>query len=99
VTEAPQEKVEVRHEPDQLRYAIVVDGVEAGHAEYEDKGDRWVFTHTRVLPEYEGRGLATRLIREALDDVRVHDGRIVALCPFVRRFLIDNPGYQDLVKA
>ncbi len=87
----------VRNEPDERRYAIYVDDELAGFTEYRIRGDDIVFTHTEVNPSRQERGLATELVRAALDDVRATtDHRLVAQCPFVAAFLKKNPDYQDL---
>ena len=48
--------------------------------------------------EYEGQGIATQLVRSALDSVRARHLRVVALCPYVRAFLRRHEDeYMDLV--
>ena len=70
-------------DPDQDRFEIRVDGVEAGHAEYVRKGDLVIFTHTEIDDAFEGRGLGSKLARGALDAVRATGDPIVPLCPFI----------------
>ena len=56
------------------------------------------FTHTQVADAFEGKGVATTLIRAALDDVRARASRTVQpLCPFVRDYIQRHPDYQDLL--
>ena len=55
------------------------------------------FTHTEVLPELSGRGVASRLIGGALDEVRALGLRVVAKCPFVAGYLGKHPEFNDLV--
>ncbi|HMB91131.1 MAG TPA: GNAT family N-acetyltransferase [Rhodothermales bacterium] len=57
-----------------------------------------VFTHTEVPPELEGQGLATKLIRTALDHARTQRLTVMPLCPFVKAFILRHPEYRDLVK-
>jgi uncharacterized protein len=57
------------------------------------------FTHTEIDPRFEHRGLATELIRAALDDVRAQRLHILPLCPFVQAFLVEHRDYLDLVEA
>ena len=83
----------VTAEPD--RYTIVVEGKEVGKAEFLDRGDRRIFTHTEVDKNYEGRGLATILIGEALRETRDAGLRIVAKCPMVAAFVAKHEEYQD----
>jgi uncharacterized protein len=89
--------ITVRDQPDQSRYEIWDDDQLAGFTRYEHDGDRLAFVHTEVGDEFEGRGLAKRLVAETLDDVRRRGLQILPYCPFVARFLRKNPDYQDLV--
>jgi uncharacterized protein len=82
---------------DDGQYTIAVDGKKVGKAEFLDRGDRRVFTHTEVDKEYEGRGLATILIGQALQDTRDAGKRIKALCPMVAAYLKKHDEYADIV--
>ena len=88
---------EVRRNDTATRYEIHVDGVLAGFAVYRVVDDRLVFTHTEIDDAFEGQGLGSELVIDALDDVRARGERIVAQCPFVRRFLERHEEYRDLV--
>jgi uncharacterized protein len=75
------------------------DGALAGFAEYRRRPSRIVFTHTVTQPGFEGRGVASTLIRFALDDARRRTLRVTPVCPFVRAFIERNDDYQDLLAA
>lgn len=85
--------------PREERYEISVDGELAGFAEYRGRGAVRAFTHTEIDRRFAGRGLATELVRAALDDARRQGVRVVPTCAFVRRFLIEYREYLDLVDA
>ena len=89
--------IEVHNNQEAGRYKALLDGQIAGSAFYRPDGDRIVFTHTEVSPEAQGMGVASSLIRAALDDVRAHGKLIIPLCPFVVAFLKRHPDYVDLV--
>lgn len=89
--------VVIRDDPENRRYVAEVDGDLAGFTEYEPWEDRLIFPHTEIDEAYSGRGVATTLIKEALDDVRSKGHMIVPLCPFVARFVRQNPDYMDMV--
>ena len=57
------------------------------------------FIHTEIAPEFEGRGLGSRLAVAALDDVRRRGLRVVPRCPFIARFIAGHAEYQDLLAA
>lgn len=82
---------------DDGRYDIVVDGEVAGFTLVSVQDDVATFPHTEIASEFEGHGLASELIRGALDDVRGKGLRVIATCPFVRAFIEKHPEYQDLL--
>ena len=85
------------HNADENRYELYVGDALASLAEYHPSGNQLVFTHTETLGRYRGRGLAARLVRWALDDVRSRGCLVVARCWFVAEFIEEHPEYRDLV--
>lgn len=79
-------------------FELEVDGHRA-IAAYQLEGDTIVFTHTFVPKKLEGRGIASKLIRAALDSARDRGLKVVPLCPFVKAYIERHPEYQALVKA
>ena len=88
---------EVTDNPDKARYEITVDGTLAGFAQYRDMDGTRVFTHTEVFDEFGGQGVGTVLVRGALADVKARGARLVALCPFVHRYVQEHPEWGELV--
>jgi uncharacterized protein len=89
-------KIDVQHNEKLSRYELLVDGALTGIADYRVDGEILVFPHTEIHPQMRGRGLGEELVRNALDDVRERDAKVVPLCWFVREFMDDNPEYADL---
>ena len=79
------------------RYTIAVEGHEVGHTEFIDRDTQRVFTHTEVDRNYEGRGLATILVAEALQETRDAGLRIVANCPMVANYVEKHDEFKDAV--
>lgn len=52
---------------------------------------------TFVADAYRHRGLASRLVARALDDIRPTGKKITVICPFVGDFIIRHPDYADLI--
>ncbi|MFM9371608.1 GNAT family N-acetyltransferase [Streptomyces sp. Da 82-17] len=86
----------VRRVDDEQLYEIVVDGERAGLTAYRDHGDQRVFYHTETAEAYAGQGLAGRLVREALTDVRAAGKRFVPVCPYVKKFLAKHEEFADI---
>jgi uncharacterized protein len=61
--------------------------------------DRIVFQHAEVPAPLEGKGLAAKLARTALDFARANHLRVVPLCPYVSSFIRKHREYQDLVSG
>jgi hypothetical protein len=94
----PAPVIEVRHEPALARYTIWRDGEHVGLTDYAISGHEVKFTHTEVNPAYRQEGLASILVEFALDDVRERtDLRVVAQCPYVRKWIHQHAEYQDLL--
>jgi predicted GNAT family acetyltransferase len=89
---------EVIHDPIMNRYELLVDGVQAGIADYQLRDNEIVFVHTEIDPTFRGQGHGGELARGALDLVRAEsEARVVPKCEFVERFIADNPDYLDLL--
>ena len=71
-----------------------------GHVAFVDyrvgRDGRMIFTHTEVPPALEGRGIASQLVKTALDTVRAEHQKAVSLCPYVDTYLERHPEYKDL---
>jgi predicted GNAT family acetyltransferase len=76
----------VEHERDAHRFSTVVDG-ERAVLDYQLAGGVMTITHTGVPAAIEGRGIAGRLMREALNVARVNDWRVVAACSYAAAYM------------
>lgn len=92
-----RENVRIWDDEENHRYALEVDGRHAGMAVYHLRGGRHFFVHTEVDEEFSGKGLGTRLVKYALDDVREAGGSVVPLCPLFAAYIKRHPEYDDLV--
>ncbi|TFV49550.1 N-acetyltransferase [Blastococcus sp. TF02A-35] len=89
--------VTVTNAPERRRYEARVDGALAAIADYIPTDELVAFTHTEVLPEFEGKGVGSVLVRHALDDVRGQQLAVLAVCPFVSGYVQRHPEYADLL--
>ncbi|QEA39491.1 N-acetyltransferase [Pistricoccus aurantiacus] len=86
----------VRHNTAKSRYELEVDGMLA-IATYWREGNIMTFDHTFVPPALEGRGIGSRLVAGALDDVRRQGRKFVPTCSFVVAYAKRHPETQDLL--
>lgn len=54
--------------------------------------------HTEVPEEFEGRGVGGQLVRDALEQIKADNLKIIPSCPFVAAYIKRHPAYQNLVK-
>ena len=66
-------------------------------AEYRRRGDIIFFIHTEVPHEMEGQGVASKLVKTALDDARTQHLTVIPFCPFVAGYIRRHPDYKALV--
>jgi predicted GNAT family acetyltransferase len=91
-------EITVRDNPGESRFDVFVDGAFAGFSVYRLTEDQVIFPHVEVDPRFRGRGVASTLVRHALDTVREEGTRtVVPVCPFVKTFIRRYPEYQPLV--
>lgn len=89
----------VRRDDERSRYELLIDGSVVGFADFHLDGDLVVMPHTVVDPARRGQGLASVLVRAALDDVREQGRSVVPACWYVAQFLDEHPEYADLRAA
>jgi uncharacterized protein len=83
---------------DRHRFELEVDGhVATEH--YRLEGNVITFEHTEVPQELGGKGVGSRLVQGALDQVRAEGLKVVAECPFVKGWIGKHPEYRDLLKT
>ena len=87
----------VSDNPQRSRYEITEDGRVVGFVEYHLRGGLIAFVHTEIDESMEGKGLASILIKYALDDSRARGRQVLPFCPFVNGYMSRHPDYVDLV--
>jgi predicted GNAT family acetyltransferase len=86
----------VRYDKARSRFELDVDGAVA-FADYRLAGDRVIITHTETPPSLRGRGIASELVKGALELIRADGFKVVAGCSFVVDYLEQHPEVADLV--
>jgi len=85
---------------DQGRFELYRDGDLVGWLYYTHlKPNRYALRHTEVEPRHQHQGVASAMVRRILDEIRVREGTITAICPFVVDYLSRTSTYADLIDA
>lgn len=97
MTDEQTPSIEVVDVPGRHRFEARIDGEIAGIAQYLRRPDRLIFTHTEVLPAFEGKGVGSALAKSALDTVRAARLGVEPRCPFFASYIRRHKAYADLV--
>ncbi len=94
---ATAERIEVADAPERERYELSIEGALGGFSAYRTRPGLIAFVHTEVDEHLQGRGLADRLIRFALDDARARGLAVLPFYPFVKGFIERHRDFEALV--
>ena len=81
----------------QQRFELTVDGHLAA-AYYRLADGVITFVHTEVPEALAGRGVGSKLVKGALEQVRTEGLKVVAQCPFVKAYIDKHADYADLLQ-
>ena len=85
----------VRDNKTQNRFELDLDG-DVAFANYRNTPSAVIITHTETPRALRGRGVASELIRGALELIRADGRKVIAGCGFVVDYLSKNPQFADL---
>ena len=77
----------VLHNSAQNRFEIALGGGAVAELDYIRKPGTLTITHTYVPPKFEGRGIASKLTREALAYASREGLEVIPLCSFAVSYL------------
>ncbi|WP_353778795.1 N-acetyltransferase [Winogradskyella sp. 3972H.M.0a.05] len=86
----------VRDNPEKKRYEANVDG-EFAIIEYIKAKDTIYLTHTEVPKSMEGKGIGSRLVVAALEDIERQNLMLAPLCPFVAAYIKRHPEWKRIL--
>lgn len=80
------------------RYEIVL-GDDAAVCYYRLTNGGIIFIHTEVPPVFEGKGVAGKLAKAALDDAVRLGLKIEPQCPYIKKYIERHPEYQPYTRG
>ncbi|MDI4232235.1 GNAT family N-acetyltransferase [Bradyrhizobium sp. 31Argb] len=86
----------VRNNTAQSRFELDVEG-RIAFANYRATPSAIIITHTETPRALRGRGIASELVKGALELIRADGHKVIAGCGFVVDYLSKHPEYRDLV--
>jgi len=90
------DKLEVKHNEAARRFEADLQGAIAVLV-YKLVPGRMLIQHTEVPKELEGRGIAAKMTRVALEYARSQKLEVVPACSYTATFMAKHPEYNDLL--
>lgn len=87
--------MEVINNTENKQFEVLVDEDLASMV-YRFKGKTMFFMHTKVPESARGKGVASLLIKTALEFAKSKKYKIAILCPFVSKYIKNNPEWYAL---
>jgi predicted GNAT family acetyltransferase len=79
------------------RFELDVEGAVA-FANYRRAPGTVIITHTETPRALRGRGIASELVKGALESIRADGSKVVAGCGFVVDYLRKHPEFENLAR-
>jgi predicted GNAT family acetyltransferase len=90
------DKIVVQNNPAKSRFEVQLEE-QVALIQYTLAGDTIIFNHTEVPAALEGRGIAGKMARTALEHAREQGLKVVPTCSYVAGYIRKHPEYQSLV--
>ncbi|HLK42168.1 MAG TPA: GNAT family N-acetyltransferase [Thermoleophilia bacterium] len=91
------EEIEVVEDVGHKQFEGRIGGTLVGFITYRLVDGTRVLLHTEVLPEAEGKGVGSHLVRGAFELVRGRGEKVRIVCPFISDYLERHPEEGDVV--
>lgn len=89
-------KIENNHE-EGMFLAIDDDDNLVGEIMYIERNGYYDVYHTAVEPQFEGKGIASKMVRKTLEYIREKNIKIFARCPYTANFISKHPEFNDIL--
>lgn len=90
--------ITITNNPTAHRYEASIGGELAGYCEYNLLSEAIMFTHTEVLPAFEGKGVGSAIAKHVLDEARAQGKHVIPVCQFIAGWIRKHRDYADLVR-
>ncbi len=78
------------------QFELMVDGQKA-RIEYILMGNKIFFTHTEVPAAFEGKGIGSKIVKLALENIEARNLKLVPLCPFTAAYIKRHPEWERVL--
>lgn len=81
--------IEIKFDENNKQSLAIDDNVKIGECDYIEIEDSWNIIHTEVNNEYQGQGIARKLVEIIIENAQKQDKNIIADCSYAKK-VIEN---------
>ena len=82
--------INIKFLKEENRAIIYDEELEIGECDFIEDGDTWNIIHTIVDSQYQGQGLARRLVECIIENSKKYNKNLVADCSYAKKVIGDN---------
>ena len=86
----------VSENKEKKRFEVTLDG-KVAVIEYIRAEDKMYLTHTEVPNEFEGKGIASKMVKQVLQKIKDEGLKLVPLCPFIASYIKRHPEWKEIL--
>lgn len=79
--------IEIIFEKEKNRAVAYDNTIQVGECDFLKTEDYWNITHTEVNNEYQGQGIARKLVEKVIENAKLYDRKIIADCSYAKRII------------
>lgn len=72
------------------RAVIYDENVEIGECSFIENEDTWNIIHTEVSSNYQGQGLARKLVECIIENSKIYNKNLIADCSYAKKIIENN---------
>lgn len=81
---------------DRKQFELSVEGFTA-RIEYMIMANKIFLTHTEVPRALEGKGVGSKIVKLAFEEIEKRGLKLIPLCPFVAKYLTKHPEWKKIL--
>ena len=79
--------IEIIFEKEKNRAIALDDTTQIGECDFFETKDCWNITHTEVNNEYQGQGIARKLVECIIENAKKENKKLIAECSYAKKIL------------
>ncbi|OAD92219.1 acetyltransferase [Aequorivita soesokkakensis] len=89
-------EVKIKENKEKKRFEAEVEN-KLALIEYIRAEDKMYLTHTEVPSELEGKGIASSMAKQVLQQIKDENLKLVPLCPFIASYVKRHPEWKEIL--